>query len=111
MESAPPFLFKKSMNEELYNHWVGEYVHFKETKVPKDANVVDSNFFYKIKVEEGRKKRLKARLSPYGNRDRMKGNIRNYSATVRFEIIRLLLPTATLYNFSLGCVYIRGSHL
>lgn len=77
----------------------------------KHANVIDSHFMYKVKVEDSEKKRLKSRLCTYGNRDRMKGHIRNESASARLKVIRPLLSTATLLQLSIGCLEIQGAYL
>lgn len=55
--------------------------------------------------------RLKARLCPHGNRDKMKHQIRKDSATAQFDVIRLLLSIATILQLRLGCVDIKGVYL
>lgn len=111
MECAPAWLVKKAVDEEINSNWSEAYEEVTEASVPMNSNVLDSHFVYKIKIEEAGKKRLKARLCPHGNRDRMKGKMRNDSATARFDVIRLLLSTATLLDFSIGCIDIKGAYL
>lgn len=82
----------------------------KEMVVPMNANVVDWYFVYKIKVEEGWNKLSKVRICPHENRYRMKREILNDSTTVRFDVVILFLFTAILFQFSIGCTYIKVSY-
>lgn len=56
-------------------------------------------------------KRLKASLGPHGNRNRIRGKIRNNSSTARFYMIRMLLSAEVLLRFSIGCIDIKGAYL
>ena len=66
---------------EIETNWGNAYVEMKEHDVSKHANVIGLHVVYKVKVEENGVKRLKARLCPYGTRDKEKDNVRKDSAT------------------------------
>jgi len=74
-------LLDKALKEEVESNWKGAYETFTENEVPRNANVIDSHVVYKVKVEENDSKRMKARLCTYGNRHKMKEEVRKNSAT------------------------------
>lgn len=111
LEFAPPWIVEMADKEELEDNWKETIEEVEEASVPKDANVIGSHFVYKVKNEEGNAKRLKARLCPHGNMDKLKGRIRSDSASVRFDVIRLMLSIATTKGFSLGCADVQGAYL
>lgn len=82
-----------------------------ERTIKGNANVIPSHIVYKVKNEENNVKRMKARLCPNGNRDRMKTTVRKDSATAQFDEIRLLLSLASIFMFRLGCIDIKGAYL
>lgn len=108
---APSWLVEKAVYSELRDNWEGSYNEVYEVEVPSDANVVFSHFVFKIKIEENGHMRLKARLCPHGNRDKEKGNLRKDASVAQFDVIRLLLSLATILQFSIGCVDIKGAYL
>lgn len=74
-------------------------------------NVISAHFVYKVKSDEKGKKRLKARLCPHGNRDKMKDTIRKDSATAQFDVIRLICSIASILRMRLGCIDVKGAYL
>ena len=62
-------------------------------------------------MEENGVKRLKARRFPHGNRDKEKENMRKYSATTQFDVIRLLCSLDTVLVFKFGCLDVQGAYL
>lgn len=111
MECAPQWILDKAVRSELEVNWKDAYVPIIESDVPRKANVITSHFVFKIKKEEGGKMRLKARLCPHGNRDKMKNDIRKDSATAQFDVIRLFCSMAAVLQFRLGCLDIKGAYL
>lgn len=73
--------------------------------------MITSHIVYKIKIEEKGKLRLKARLCPHGNRDKFKCDVRTDSATVQFDVIRLLLSIFVTKNFRIGYIDIKRVYL
>lgn len=55
--------------------------------------------------------RLKSRLCPNGNRDNMKDNLRKYSSTAPFYIIRVLVSLSVAMGLNLGFVDNKGVYL
>lgn len=82
-----------------------------ESTVPPHANVISSYVVYRVKNEENNVKRLKSRLCPRGNRNAMKGDIRNDASNTQFNMIRLMLSLACILQFALGCVDIKSAYL
>lgn len=62
----------KAVSEEPTKNWDKAYKVTTQEAIQRDSNIVGSHFKFKIIVEEGGKKRLKARLCPYGKQERMK---------------------------------------
>ena len=96
MESAPPWLIQKALEDEINGAWDGAYEEVDERDLPAHANIISSHVVYKVKNEEGNTKRLKARLCPHGNRDREKGKIRTDSSNADFSLIRIMLSIARM---------------
>lgn len=91
--------------------WEGAYVPVREADLPQSANIISSHVVYKVKTEEDKSMRLKARICPHGNRDIEKEDIRKDSATAQFDVIRLMLTILTFLPFSIGLVDIKGAYL
>lgn len=104
-------MIDKSVENELKSNWDGAYVSFQKGSVSRHANVISSHFVYKIKRKENEKKRLKARLCPHGNREKMKDYVRKDSATAQLDVIRLFCNLATILGFRLGCLDIQGAYM
>lgn len=68
---------------------------------------------YSIKGQNWWRKmcRLKARIFPHGNRNKMKGDIRKDAARDQFDVIRLLVILVTMLHISLGIVDIKGAYI
>lgn len=111
MELAPRWVVDKSVKDELETNWSDAYIEVEETEVSRHANVITEHFVHKMKVEEGDKKRLKARLCPHENMDKMKSSVRKDSATAQFDFIRLLCCLASILHLRMGCTDIKGAYL
>lgn len=88
----------------------GAFEEVNESELDKHANIIGAHFVFKVKKEE-KGKRLKARLCPHGNRDKMKYLIRSDTASVQFDSIRLLLSLAAFRGFRLGCIDIKKAYM
>lgn len=111
MAFAPSWVLDSALQEELQSNWKDAYDTVDDREIGNNANVIPSHVLYKVKNEEHNTKRMKARLCPNGNRDRMKKTVRKDSATAQFDIIRLLLSIASILCFRLGCIDIKGAYL
>lgn len=111
MACAPSWLLDKALQEELSSNWSDTHDEVDERQIKRDANVIPSHVVYKIKNEENDVKRMKARLCPNGNRDKLKKTVRKDSATAQFDVIRLILSLATIFTFRIGCIDIKGAYL
>lgn len=81
MEFAPEWVMDKATKEEVELTWKGAYEEVTEEEVPSHANIIGSHIFYKVEVEDGGRKRMKERLFPHGNREKMRHTVRKDSAT------------------------------
>lgn len=61
--------------------------------------------------EEGGRKRIKDRLIPNGNKDRMNDTVSMDSATGGLDIIRLILSVEAMRRLRLGCFYFKDAYL
>lgn len=64
--------------------------------LPENANVIASHVFYKVKAEDDKLLKLKARNAPHGNEDSMKADLKTHCAMCRPVCAHLLLSTAAL---------------
>lgn len=55
--------------------------------------------------------KLKGWICPHGNRDVMKNDVRNDSATAQFDVIRLMLSVTAILPFRIGLVDISGIYM
>eukprot|EP00737_Agarophyton_chilense_P004392 gb/GEZJ01005506.1/.p1 GENE.gb/GEZJ01005506.1/~~gb/GEZJ01005506.1/.p1 ORF type:complete len:142 (-),score=23.29 gb/GEZJ01005506.1/:1729-2154(-) len=72
------------------------------TKVPKEANIIKSHVFYKVKNCDDDSQVLKARIAPHGNKDKDKLNLKTDSATCPSFGIRMLLSVSVLCKWILA---------
>lgn len=109
-ETAQSWLVISAIEEKLTKSWTGEYTLVRESITSLDANIIGSQFVFKIEVDES-SKRLKARLCPHGNQDKQKGKIREDSAYAGFVVTHLLLTLASAMNFRLGSAGVQEAYL
>lgn len=83
-------MINKSADDEGNSNWDGAYEKVEENE-PKNSNVISSNIVHKVKIEEVGKMRLKPRLVPHSNRDRMKYYVRKDTELTQFEVMRIVL--------------------
>lgn len=108
---APPWVIEKAMKKEVQENWDTAYVTIKETDIPRSENIIGAHFVFKIKQEEDGTRRLKARLCPHGNRDKLKDEVRKDSATAQFDIIRLMISIIVILGFRMGIIDVKGAYL
>lgn len=89
----------------LLNAYNSEEEDFKKTVktvpielVPKNANVISSHVTYKVKVNDDKSLKLKARIAPHGNEDSLKNELRSDCAMCPPIVIRIILSIAALYS-------------
>lgn len=82
-----------------------------ERDVKGNANVISSHVVYTVKNKENNVKRVKGRLCPNENRDKLKKVVRKGSVVAQFDVIRLLLSLGTIFLFRLACINIKGAYL
>lgn len=111
LDSTPPWLINKALKEEHHNNSVDSYHEVKENMLPKKANVITSHVIYEFKTSEEGEHSMKERIFPLGNKDDIKSDIRKYSATAQFYVIRLLLALATMLRMRLGVVDIIEAYI
>lgn len=99
------------LKEEVQRNWHGAYDENKETDVPRFFNIILSHLVLKIKIDEQRKLRFKARLCTHGNRGHMEDDVRKDSATAHFDTIRLKLRLIDTLRYRLGCIEVKGAYL
>lgn len=96
MDCAPQWLLDKAVNHEVEVNWSKSNIETYGSEGPSNANFISSHFVYKIKNEDKDTKRLMARLFPPVTRKNVKDQIRKDSATVQFDIIRLVCSIASI---------------
>lgn len=69
--------------------------------MPRFANVIASHVLYEVKEDDDGRKKIKARITPHGNRDKEKFNLKTDSATCSPVGIRVLLSCATMFKRTL----------
>lgn len=72
MSFAPSWLLDEALKEEITANWDDTFDVVDDRTVSTNANVIPSHVVYKVKNEEGNVNRMKARVCPNGNRDRLK---------------------------------------
>lgn len=111
MAFAPSWILDRALQEEMESNWHDTHDEVREEDVQGNANVIPSHVVYKVKNKENNVKRMNTRLCPNGNRERIRKTVRKDSATVQFDVIRILLSLATLFAFRLACIDIKGAYL
>lgn len=111
IQFAPSWIVEEAIETEVEDNWKDAYEIAQEDEIPPDANVISSHFVFKVKTDETGKKKLKARMCPHGNKDKMKGLIRFDASSARFDVIRMMLSIACLLGLISGCVDIKGAFL
>ena len=65
---APAWLVEKVVQEGISSNWTNAYQEMPENSVPAAAAMISSHLVFKVKVEKHEKKRVRAGLSPHGNK-------------------------------------------
>lgn len=87
------------------------YIPVDDKMIPRRASLISSHVTYKIKIEEDRRRRLKSKIFPHGNRDQMKDDIKKNSVTAEFYVIRLILAIVTFLSLRRSIIDIRGDYM
>lgn len=80
-------------------------------EVPKDANVISSHVIYKVKVNDDKSLKLKARIAPHGNEDSIKNELRSDCAMCPPLGVRIILSIATLFAWILTAIDVKTAFL
>lgn len=95
---------------EYNDNWAELFQEVRESDLPTDANIIRSHVGYMIKTETNKRK-LKARLCPYGNEDNDRYRVRKYSLNAQVNVVRLLIYIFTFLQFYIGAADIKGAYL
>lgn len=80
--------------------------------IPKCSNLIGLHHFFDVKNDgKDDKLKLKCRLTPHGNRDKDKKDIRKDSSTAQFPIIRLTLSIFSILQFSITTLDVKSTYL
>ena len=79
----------------------------KRSNIPTNANVVGSHVVYSRKSTGV----VKARLCPWGHRDKEKGYLRSGAPCMNFKIFRLVLSIAAEHHCSIGQMDVKAAFL
>lgn len=104
-------MIDRAINEETSQNWKEAYEITTQDELSKEAKIIDSHFVFKVKVEEGGKIRLKARLCLHGKKVWMKSLIRIDAVAARSHVIRLILSISTLRGLITKCIDIKGAYM
>lgn len=66
--------------------------------VPVNANVISSHVLYKLKINDEKMLKLKAGISPHGNEDSLKGELKSDCAMCSPMGFRILLSISALFR-------------
>lgn len=97
MSCATEWILEKALRDELERNWSDTHDIIDENQYPGTRASPHLTSFIESKLKKEDKK-MKARLCPNGNRDKLKKTVRKDSATAQFDIIRLLLSLATSFH-------------
>lgn len=67
---------QQALRVEHDKNWSEAYQEVHESSIPKGSNVISSYVLYKLKSTEDGTLKVKARICPHGNLDRMKDEVR-----------------------------------
>jgi len=100
-QGLPTFPIKNAFDkeEELFTKNV-RLVHVND--VPKNANIITSHVIYKVKINDDGSKKMKARIAPHGNKDKLRHTLKTDSAMCPPTGIRLLLSLTTIFKWPLA---------
>ena len=66
--------------------------------VPEDANVIGSHTIYKVKANDDKSLKLKARIAPHGNEDSMKADMKSECCICSPTGVRIVLTFAAIFG-------------
>ena len=81
------------------------------SEVPDTANVISSHVLYKIKQLDDGSRLCKARISPHGNKDRERKDLKTDSASCPPLGIRIVLSTCLIFHWYLAKIDIKAAFL
>lgn len=111
MQYAPSCITTKASEDEHHDNWRTAYYEVSGSDVPSIANIISLHVFYKVNTEETVRHRLKSRIVPHLNRDRIQYDVRKYSTTAKFNNIRFMLAMTTFFPMRLGVVHISAVYM
>ena len=86
-----------------------QLVHISD--VPENENVITSHVLYKVKDCDDRKRLMKARIAPHGNKDSEKDGLKTDSTSCPPTGIRALLSNATIHKWPLAKIDFKSAFL
>lgn len=111
LKFAPLWAIQKGIKREYDNNWSRAFQEVPESKIPQGSNVMCAHIVYKISSTENGTLKLKARICPQGNSDKMREDVRNNATTAQFNVIRLMLSIDTCMGAKLGLLNISGAYM
>lgn len=111
LEFVPPWVIHLAIKQEHDNSWSSACREVAEAGIPSRSIMMSSHIIYKIKVSEDGKLKLKVRISPHGNREEMREDVRKDAAAAQSHVIRLILSIATCKDAKLGLLDISGAYM
>lgn len=92
----------------MYSAYETEEAEFKKhvrcvpiASIPDDTNIISSHTVYKIKIEDDDSLRLKARIAPHGNEDKIKQSLKSDCAMCSPTGIRIFLSITAIRRWPL----------
>lgn len=91
------------------NSWIKNkaYIRVDRSSVPSDANTIGSHIIYSRK-DDGTPK---ARIVPWGHRDRERNDLGTDSPCLNLEMFRIVLSVAAEHSWILGQMDIKTAYL
>lgn len=106
---ATPWVLKKAVEKEHDHNSIHAYQEVLQNSVPFDAYIISSHTVSKVKVDEERILKLKARLVNHGNKYETKDVIRKDCSNADMVFIRLLVSIAVCVGFNFKVADVAGA--
>lgn len=102
-------LYKAYQEQEL--EFVKRVSRIPISEVPESANVISSHTIYKIKFNDDKSLKLKARIAPHGNEDSLKNDLRSECCMCSPSGVRIVLSIASLRGWRLSKADVKSAFL
>lgn len=111
LADIPECLITRAMDREISENWAVVTDKVEAINMPNDENILSTHFFFKIKKDEGGKRKLKDRLVVHGNRDDEKEEVRKEAIAADMINTRLVLELGMMMGFTFGVADIKGAYM